>query len=67
MLSGLGSQQMHGIVYVDKEGNCVSPLYTWQDARGSIYDGEQIPLTEESPGKMSNPCCFRIWACYTHL
>ena len=39
--------QMHGIVYVDKEGNCVSPLYTWQDARGSICDGDQIPLTEE--------------------
>ena len=38
---------MHGIVYVDKEGNCVSPLYTWQDARGSICDGDQIPLTEE--------------------
>ena len=31
--------QMHGIVYVDKEGNCVSPLYTWQDARGSICYG----------------------------
>ena len=26
--------QMHGIVYIDKEGTCVSPLYTWQDARG---------------------------------
>ena len=39
--------QMHGIVYVDKEGNCVSPLYTWQDARGNICDGDQIPLTEE--------------------
>ena len=39
--------QMHGIVYVDKEGNCVSPLYTWQDVRGSICDGDQIPLTEE--------------------
>ena len=39
--------QMHGIVYVDKEGNCVSPLYTWQDARGSICDGDQIPVTEE--------------------
>ena len=21
--------QMHGIVYIDKEGTCVSPLYTW--------------------------------------
>ena len=39
--------QMHGIVYVDKEGNCVSPLYTWQDARGSICDENQISLTEE--------------------
>ena len=27
--------QMHGIVYVDKDGNAVSPLYTWQDGRGN--------------------------------
>lgn len=26
--------QMHGILYLDKEGNSVSPLYTWQDERG---------------------------------
>lgn len=26
--------QMHGIVYVDKNGKNVSPLYTWQDGRG---------------------------------
>ena len=26
--------QMHGILYVDKEGMNVSPLYTWQDGRG---------------------------------
>lgn len=26
--------QMHGILYVDKEGNAISPLYTWQDQRG---------------------------------
>ena len=39
--------QMHGIVYVDNEGKCVGPLYTWQDARGSICDENQIPLTEE--------------------
>ncbi len=31
--------QMHGIVYVDENGKAVSPLYTWQDARGSLpYD-----------------------------
>lgn len=28
--------QMHGIVYVDKKGNAVSPLYTWQDGRGNL-------------------------------
>ena len=32
--------QMHGIVYVDKEGNAVSPLYTWQDGRGNQPFGE---------------------------
>ncbi len=26
--------QMHGILYVDKEGKNISPLYTWQDGRG---------------------------------
>lgn len=28
--------QMHGIVYTDKDGNAVSPLYTWQDGRGNL-------------------------------
>lgn len=27
--------QMHGIVYLDQEGRAVSPLYTWQDERGT--------------------------------
>ena len=32
--------QMHGIVYTDKDGNAVSPLYTWQDGRGDLpYKG----------------------------
>lgn len=31
--------QQHGILYLDSEGNPVSPLYTWQDERGSLpYD-----------------------------
>ena len=31
--------QMHGIVYLDKNGDPVSPLYTWQDARGDeVYE-----------------------------
>lgn len=28
--------QMHGIVYTDKSGKALSPLYTWQDGRGGI-------------------------------
>lgn len=28
--------QMHGILYLDGNGKCVSPLYTWQDARGEL-------------------------------
>lgn len=30
------SNQMHGILYADEFGNAISPLYTWQDARGSL-------------------------------
>ena len=28
--------QMHGILYVNQEGNAISPLYTWQDGRGDL-------------------------------
>lgn len=32
--------QMHGIVYLDRNGNAASPLYTWQDAAGGLpYQG----------------------------
>lgn len=36
------SNQMHGILYTDKNGNALSPLYIWQDARGNeVYkDGK---------------------------
>ena len=36
--------QMHGIVYTGKGGEAVSPLYTWQDRRGTIpcFDGKSI-------------------------
>lgn len=34
--------QMHGILYLDREGNAVSPLFTWQDGRGDLpFDGER--------------------------
>ena len=28
--------QMHGILYTDKNGDAISPLYTWQDMRGDL-------------------------------
>lgn len=30
------SNQMHGIIYVDKNGKALSPLYIWQDGRGNL-------------------------------
>jgi sedoheptulokinase len=34
---GIGiTGQMHGILYVDRSGRSLSPLYTWQDGRGDL-------------------------------
>ncbi len=42
-ISAIGiTGQMHGIVYVDKSGKHISPLYTWQDMRGN----EEIQFSE---------------------
>ena len=40
-ISAIGvTGQMHGILYLDIDGNPVSPLYTWQDASGGLpYKG----------------------------
>lgn len=41
--------QMHGIVYLDAEGNALSPLYTWQDGRGGVStDGNRSIVQEIS-------------------
>ena len=62
--------QMHGIVYVSKNGKHVSPLYTWQDNRGNIpciKDGiKQYSLCEfirEKYGKK----VFSGYGLVTHL
>ena len=41
------SGQMHGIVYTDANGDAVSPLYTWQDARANAEykDGKSYAQT----------------------
>ena len=34
-IGGIGiTGQMHGILYLDRDGKAVSPLYTWEDRRG---------------------------------
>ncbi len=39
--------QMHGIVYLNRNGRHVSPLYTWQDGRGNLSSDGHKPLTEQ--------------------
>lgn len=39
--------QMHGILYVDEKGKCISPLYTWQDGRGNLPEPDGRSLVEE--------------------
>lgn len=39
--------QMHGIVYVDKNGKHISPLYTWQDGRGNLPLDNGKTLSEQ--------------------
>lgn len=38
--------QMHGILYLDKHGNPLSPLYTWQDERGNLLYSETETYTD---------------------
>jgi len=58
-ISAIGlTGQMHGIVYLDKSGRAISPLATWQDARGdqSYRDGKSYTefLTHQSGYRMSS-------------
>ena len=55
--SGIGlTGQMHGMLYVDEEGNAVSPLYTWQDGSGDkLLDGRRssVQILKEAAGAVS--------------
>lgn len=58
--------QMHGILYTDQEGECLSPLYTWQDQRGMLPDFEGESMVEQ----IKRVCGVEISAGYglaTHL
>lgn len=51
---GIGlTGQMHGMLYVDEEGEAVSPLYTWQDGSGDqpLENGKSsVELLNEKVG-----------------
>lgn len=38
--------QMHGILYVDKDGNSISPLINWQDGRGNLMFIDDISYSD---------------------
>ncbi|MBQ2955559.1 MAG: hypothetical protein IJE08_03770 [Clostridia bacterium] len=65
-LSAVGlTGQMHGVLYVDNEGEAVSPLYTWQDGRGDLplEDGRSLAaaLSEETGYPLASG-----FGCVTH-
>lgn len=39
--------QMHGILYIDKNGDAVSPLFTWQDSRADSVMESGLSCREE--------------------
>jgi len=47
--------QMHGILYVDAEGEAISPLYTWLDRRGALPFGNGKTYAEEASSLAGHP------------
>ena len=48
--------QMHGIVYIDKNGASVSPLYIWQDMRGGLEYKDGLSYAEYITAKTGYRC-----------
>jgi sedoheptulokinase len=47
-IKGIGiTGQMHGILYLNANGNAISPLYTWQDGRGELLGKNGQSIVEE--------------------
>ncbi len=66
-ISAIGlTGQMHGIIYTDGDGFGVSPLYTWQDGRGSLkeFGGYSIIQIAE---KKTNVHAAAGYGLITHL
>ncbi|MCD8336381.1 MAG: hypothetical protein LUD18_03740 [Lachnospiraceae bacterium] len=53
---GIGiTGQMHGIVYLDGNGNLLSPLYTWEDGRGNLEYIDRMSYAEYLSEKTGYP------------
>ena len=50
--------QMHGILYVDGNGNAVSPLYTWQDESGNCVQEDGKTYAEILNKKTGYPAAY---------
>ena len=60
--------QVHGILYYDKDYNCVSPLATWLDQRSNIIiDGKTISEHFERETQHSLPAGFGILTHYANM
>lgn len=47
--------QMHGILYLDEEGEAISPLYSWQDERGDLPYQDGLSYCEFLSNKTGYP------------
>ncbi|MBQ0059254.1 MAG: hypothetical protein KBS83_04755, partial [Lachnospiraceae bacterium] len=47
--------QMHGVVYVDPFGKCLSPLYTWQDGRGDLAKPDGMSFVDTIKSRCGIP------------
>ena len=61
--------QMHGIVYVDRQGNAVSPLYTWQDenANSEFNNGYSYAEYLSMTSKYEMASGYGLTTYYYHL
>lgn len=60
------SCQMHGILYVDTEGNALGPLYTWQDKRADEPWQEGVSYAERL-GQLTGSRLFAGYGMATHF
>ena len=64
--------QMHGVLYLDKQGMAVSDLYTWQDGRGALPYGQGTyasHLSELASQRVSTGfgASTHSWFTYNHI